>query len=56
MFFLKLLEDVDGMMSMNTHLKGVLDIRGVFDLAFLFIVDVLHDVKNGSVYTLRPIS
>ena len=30
--FVKLLEDVAGMMSMNTHLKGVLDFRGVFDL------------------------
>ena len=36
----KLLEDVAGMMSMNTHLKFVLSFRGVFDLDFLFIVDI----------------
>ena len=34
MSFVKLLEDVDDMMSMNTHMEGVLDLIGVFDLAF----------------------
>ena len=31
---------MDGMMSMNTHLKGVLGFRGAFDLDFFFIVDI----------------
>ena len=52
MSFVKLLEDVAGMISINNHLKGVLDFRGVSDLAFLFIVDIWHDVQNGSGYTL----
>ena len=52
MSFVKLLEDVDGMMSMNTHLKGVF----VSDLAYLFIVDIWHDVKYGSVSTLISMS
>ena len=40
MYFVKLLEDMAGMMFMNTHLKGILVIEGVFDLEFLFIVDI----------------
>ena len=32
MSFVKLLEDVTGMMSMNIHLKGLLYFRGGFDL------------------------
>ena len=40
MSFVQLLEDRDGMMYMNTHSKGVLVFRGVFDLDFLFIVDI----------------
>ena len=32
MSFVKLLEDMAGMMNMNTHLKGVLGFRGVFYL------------------------
>ena len=39
-------------MSMNTHLKGILAFISVFDLAFFYIVDILHDVHNGSVSTL----
>ena len=31
---LKGLADVDGIMSMNTHLKGVLYFRGFFDIDF----------------------
>ena len=45
-----------GMMSMNTHLKGVLEFRGVIDLDFLFIVDIWHDVQNVSGYTLTLMS
>ena len=42
-----------GMMSMKTHLKGVLAFRGVLYLAFLFILDIWHDVQNGLGSTLR---
>ena len=38
--FITLLEYIDGMMSMNTHLKGVLVFRGVFDVGFLFLVEM----------------
>ena len=55
MYFVKLLWDVNGMMSVNTHMKGVLAFRGVFDISFLFIVKIWHDVQNGSGSTLRPI-
>ena len=56
MSFVKIFEDTAGMMSTNTHLKGVWGFRGVFDLTFLFIVEILHDVKNGSGYTLSSMS
>ena len=49
------MEDVSGMISMNTHLKGVLDFRGVFGISFLFIVEILHDMHNGSGSNLRSI-
>ena len=49
----KILEDVASMMSMNTHLKGVFDFRGVSDIEFLFIAEIRHDVQNGSGSTLR---
>ena len=42
-----------GIISMNTHLKGVLVFSGVFDLEFLLIVDKWHDVQKGSGSTLR---
>ena len=45
-----------GMMSMNTHLKGVLGFRGVFDIDFFFIVDIWNDVLKGSGYNLISIS
>ena len=41
---------------MNTHLKGVVGFCGVFEIAFWFIVDILHYVQKGSGYTLRSIS
>ena len=40
MSFVKLLEDIAGMMSTNTHLMGVLNVSGVFDLRFLLIVEI----------------
>ena len=54
-YFVKLLEDVTSMISINTHLKGVLGFIDVFDLYFLFIVDIWHDVNNVSGYTLSSI-
>ena len=38
--FTSKVEDVADMMSTNNRLKGVLAFRGVFDLAFLFIVEI----------------
>ena len=52
MSFVKILEHISGMISMDTHLKGYLGYRGFFDLRFLFIVEILNDVHNGSVSTL----
>ena len=46
--FFKLLEHKAGMMSMDNHLKGVLVFSGVFDLCFLLIVEIWHDVQKGS--------
>ena len=45
MSFVKLLEDVAAMMPIKTNLKGVLDFIGVFDLSFLFIKEIWHNVK-----------
>ena len=42
-------------MSMDTYLKCVLGFRGVFDISFLFIVKIWHDVQNGSGSTLSSI-
>ena len=42
---------MDGVISINTHLKGVLGFIGVFDLVFFLIVDIWHNVQKGS--TLR---
>ena len=36
-----------GMMSMNTHLKIILGFRSVFDLEFLFIVEIWHYAQKG---------
>ena len=33
-YFVNILEDMAGMVSMNTHLKGVLVFSGVFDIVF----------------------
>ena len=56
MSFVKNLEYMAGIMSMNTHFKGVLIFIGVFDLDFLFIVDIWHDTKKGSGSTLISMS
>ena len=45
-----------GMISMNTHLKGVLGFRVVFDIDFLFIVNIWNDVQKSSGSNLGSIS
>ena len=52
MSIVKLLEDVDGMISMDAPLKSALGFRGVFDIYFLFIVDIWYDLQKGSESTL----
>ena len=47
---------MSGMMSINVHLKGLLVFKGVFDMEFLFIVYICHDVQKGSVSTLSSVS
>ena len=49
------MENMAGMMSINTHLKSVLDFIAVFDLAFLFFVGIWHELQNGSWSTLSSI-
>ena len=44
------------MLSMKTHLKGVLVFNGVLDLGFLLIVEIWHDVHKWSVSTLISMS
>ena len=56
MAFVKLLEDMAGMIPINTHLKVFLGFIGVFDIDFSFIVDIWHDVQNESGSTLSSIS
>ena len=56
MSLVKLLEDMAGIMSMNTHLKGFLGFRGVLNLAFLCILEILHDVQKVSGSTLGLLS
>ena len=38
---------VDGIISIKTQLKGAFGLSGILDLAFLFIEEIWHDVKNG---------
>ena len=56
MYFIKSLEYVAVMMSMDTHLKVVLDFGVVFYLYFLLIVKIWHDVQNGAGSTLISMS
>ena len=56
MSLVKILGDVDGIMSIKTHLKGYLGFSGILDLAFLFIEEIWHDVKKGYGYILSSIS
>ena len=43
-----LMVDVDGIISIKTHLKGAFGFSGILDLAFLFIEEILHEVQKGS--------
>ena len=49
MSFVKVLGDMDGMISMDIHFKGALVFSGVFDLVFLLFVDIWNDVQKGSI-------
>ena len=55
-FFVKLLENMAGVMSMKTHLKCVLGCSGKLDLGFLLIDEICHDVHKWSGSTLSSIS
>ena len=48
MSFVRLFGAVDGLTSIKTHLKGAFGFNGRLDLAFLFIEEILHEVKKGS--------
>ena len=48
MSLVKLLGAVDGIISIETHLKGAFGLRGILDLAFLSIEGILRDVQKGS--------
>ena len=39
--------DVDGIMSIKTHLMGDVGFSGFVDLAFLFMEEIWHDVEKG---------
>ena len=48
MSLVKLLDAVDGIISIKAHLKGALGLSVILDLAFLFIEEIWHDVQKGS--------
>ena len=52
MSLVKRLGDVDGTISLKTHLKDDFVLSGILALAFLSIEDILHDVKKGSGYII----
>ena len=43
----RIFEDVAGIMSVKTHLKGAFGFNGFLDLAFLFIEYIWHYVQKG---------
>ena len=45
-----------GILSMNTQLKGFPSFSCVFDIVFMLIVDIWHDLQKGSGSTLSSIS
>ena len=52
MSLVRLLGDVDGLISIKTHVKGAFGFSGILDLAFLFIEEIFHEVQKGSGYIL----
>ena len=48
MSLIKLLGDVDGIVSIKTHLKGAFGFSRFLDLDFLFIEEIWHDVQKRS--------
>ena len=49
----KILDDVDGTISIKTHLNCAFGLSGILDPAFFFIEEILHDVQEVSGYILR---
>ena len=47
---------VYGIMSIKTHLKGTFGFSGFLDVAFLFMEEILHDVKKESRSILSSIT
>ena len=47
------MEDISGMVYMNTHLKYILGFRGFFNIGFLLVVEIWHDMQKVSGYNLR---
>ena len=47
---------MSGVVSINTHLNGFLSFISVFDIEFLLIIEIWHDVQKGSGSTLRSMS
>ena len=56
MFFVKILEYMAGMMSMNTHLKGVLGFSDTLDPGFLLIFEIWYYEQKWSGSTLKSMS
>ena len=56
MSLVKLLGDVDGIISIKTHLKGAFGFSGFLDPAFLFMEEIWHDVQKESGSILSSIS
>ena len=56
MSLVKLSGDVDGIISIKTHLRGALGFSGFLDLAYLFMEEIWHDVEKGSGSILSLIS
>ena len=46
MSLVKILGAVDETISIRTNLKDAFGLSEIFDLAFLFIEEIWHDVKN----------
>ena len=56
MSLVKILDAIDGIIFIKTHLKGVFGLSGILELAFLFIENIWHYVQKGSGYILSSTS